>query len=173
MPECQCSEPLVFCLKDFSLFLKKSEEKNQTYLKDWQNMGIFFNSCNFETRGSLYNYHISIHCPPTSGKLDSQLHHHFPGVRTTGVNSRIQRPNWTADARREIAHSHTTWGKSYNPIPSMYIFTYIWLIFMVNVGKDTIHGWYGQQNSESTKVVARFHIYIVLSQSLEKKNFAH
>ena len=34
------------------------------------------------------------------------------------------------------------------PIPSMYgiyiyIHTYIWLIFMVNVGKYTIHGWYG------------------------------
>ena len=30
------------------------------------------------------------------------------------------------------------------PIPSMHgIFTYIWLIFMVNVGKYTIRGWYG------------------------------
>ena len=30
------------------------------------------------------------------------------------------------------------------PIPSMYgVFTYIWLIFMVNVGKYTIHAWYG------------------------------
>ena len=30
------------------------------------------------------------------------------------------------------------------PIASMYgIFTYIWLIFMVNVGKYAIHGWYG------------------------------
>ena len=30
------------------------------------------------------------------------------------------------------------------PIASMYdIFTYIWLIFMVNVGKYTIHGCYG------------------------------
>ena len=30
------------------------------------------------------------------------------------------------------------------PTPSMYgIFTYIWLIFMVNVGEYTIHGWYG------------------------------
>ena len=30
------------------------------------------------------------------------------------------------------------------PIGSMYgILTYIWLIFMVNVGKYTIHGWYG------------------------------
>ena len=30
------------------------------------------------------------------------------------------------------------------PIPSMYdIFTYIWLIFMVNVGKYPIHGSYG------------------------------
>ena len=31
------------------------------------------------------------------------------------------------------------------PIPSMYgIFTHIWLIFMVNVGKYTIHGSYGK-----------------------------
>ena len=31
------------------------------------------------------------------------------------------------------------------PTPSMYgIFTIIWLIFMVNVGKYTIHGWYGK-----------------------------
>ena len=31
------------------------------------------------------------------------------------------------------------------PTPSMYgIFTYIWLIFMVNVGKYTKHGSYGQ-----------------------------
>ena len=30
------------------------------------------------------------------------------------------------------------------PIGSMYgIFTYIWLKFMVNVGKYPIHGWYG------------------------------
>jgi len=30
------------------------------------------------------------------------------------------------------------------PLPSMYgIFTYIWLFFMVNVGKYTIHGSYG------------------------------
>ena len=30
------------------------------------------------------------------------------------------------------------------PIPSMYgIFTYIWLNFMVNVGKYTVHGCYG------------------------------
>ena len=36
-----------------------------------------------------------------------------------------------------------TWTPS-DPIASMYgISTYIWLIFMVNVGKYTIHGWYG------------------------------
>ena len=29
------------------------------------------------------------------------------------------------------------------PIGSMYIFTYIWLISMVNVGKYSIHGSYG------------------------------
>ena len=39
-----------------------------------------------------------------------------------------------------------------NPIPvgSMYgIFTYIWLIFMVNVGKYAIHGSYGMEISFS------------------------
>ena len=35
-------------------------------------------------------------------------------------------------------------GCTVYPIPSMSgIFTYIWLIFMVNVGRYTIHGWYG------------------------------
>ena len=46
------------------------------------------------------------------------------------------------------------------PIPSVYgiftyiclilmygIFTYIWLILMVNVGKYTIHAWYGYKKS--------------------------
>ena len=37
------------------------------------------------------------------------------------------------------------------PIGSMYgIFTYIWLIFMVNVGIYTIHGWYGFDPSQYT-----------------------
>jgi len=37
--------------------------------------------------------------------------------------------------------------KDVKPIGSMYgIFTYIWLIFMVNVGIYTIHGWYGKHS---------------------------
>jgi len=63
-----------------------------------------------------------------------------------------------------------------NTIHATGIFTYIWLIFTVNVGKDTIHGWYGQQNSESTKVViqignkfARFHIYSSFAEFRKKK----
>ena len=39
-----------------------------------------------------------------------------------------------------------------NPIPSMYdIFTYIWLMFMVNVGKYSIHGCYGNIISYNNK----------------------
>ena len=38
-----------------------------------------------------------------------------------------------------------------NPIGSMYgICTYIWLVFMVNVGIYTIHGWYGNHQTQST-----------------------
>ena len=37
----------------------------------------------------------------------------------------------------------------YTPLASMHgIFTYIWLIFMVNVGKYTIHGSYGYLDDE-------------------------
>ena len=47
------------------------------------------------------------------------------------------------------------------PIPSMYgIYTYIWLILKVNVGKYTIHGWYGVgQNSckNLLEFVSTFH----------------
>ena len=36
-------------------------------------------------------------------------------------------------------------------IQSMYgVFTYIWLMFMVNVGKYTIHRWYGKGKTSLT-----------------------
>ena len=39
------------------------------------------------------------------------------------------------------------------PIASMYgIFTYIWLISMVNVGRYTIHGSYGKGSSKPTRI---------------------
>ena len=41
---------------------------------------------------------------------------------------------------------------SFLPIVSMYgIFPYIWYIFMVNVGKYTIHGYYGLCNFSKIK----------------------
>ena len=40
-----------------------------------------------------------------------------------------------------------------NPIPSMYgIFAYIWLIFMGNVDKYTIHGCYGNLMEFETEI---------------------
>ena len=44
------------------------------------------------------------------------------------------------------------------------IFTYIWLIFMVNVGKYTIHGWYGKVlNVAHLKLsVFRWHVMFIL-----------
>ena len=42
-------------------------------------------------------------------------------------------------------------------IPSMYgIFAYIWLIRMVNVGKYTIHGWYGKQITHDILGISSF-----------------
>ena len=54
------------------------------------------------------------------------------------------------------------------PIGSMYgIYTYIWLKFMVNVGKYTIHGSYGiyytVKNDNNTK---KNHHYPILSLSI-------
>ena len=44
------------------------------------------------------------------------------------------------------------------------IFTYIWLIFMVNVGKYTIHGWYGDEN---VKKAVKQCLRKILSKNLE------
>ena len=42
-----------------------------------------------------------------------------------------------------------------SPIGSMYgIFTYIWLIFMVNVGKYTIHGSYGSGKIKNARYLS-------------------
>ena len=46
----------------------------------------------------------------------------------------------------KIDKSHKAQVRNNNPIPSMYgIFTYIWLIYMVHVGKYTIHGCCGNR----------------------------
>ena len=58
----------------------------------------------------------------------------------------------------KILHVFLSWCRfqfcrhcsSLNPRGSMYgTFTYIWLIFMVNVGKYTIHGSYGNQRIDN------------------------
>ena len=44
-----------------------------------------------------------------------------------------------------------------DPTPSMYgIFSYIWLIYIVSVGKYTIHGWYGDGNCQMRSRLTRF-----------------
>ena len=49
------------------------------------------------------------------------------------------------------------------PIGSMYgIFTYIWLIFMVNVGKYTIHGSFGFGGSYRSMTQKYLERYFVL-----------
>ena len=67
----------------------------------------------------------------------------FPSVIHLGKATKTYTKMWEkgrAYGRRIISRRL---GNNY-PFPSMYgIFTYIWLIFMVNVGKYTIHGWYG------------------------------
>ena len=77
----------------------------------------------------------------------------FPSEYVSSVH------NWGGDFC--LKKKHTPLGKkqSWNlnmtkengPIPSIYgIFTYIWLIFRVNVGKYTIHGCYGGEMSTTT-----------------------
>ena len=56
----------------------------------------------------------------------------------------VQNSSWTNGPSCRMLIYHTKMMLLL-PIPSMYgiIFTYIWLIFMVNVGKYTMHGFYG------------------------------
>ena len=50
--------------------------------------------------------------------------------------------NFSEGFLRQKAIDSTSHKKSHT-IHGTGIFTYIWLIFMVNVGNYTIHGWYG------------------------------
>ena len=53
---------------------------------------------------------------------------------------------WLFRWQQRFPKHKVTWIRAGLPLPigSMYgIFTYIWLIFMVNVGKYSIHGSYG------------------------------
>ena len=49
------------------------------------------------------------------------------------------------------------------------IFTYIWLIFMVNVGKYTIHGWYGILHTQEFQI-RFFHFLLGLVGISENMN---
>ena len=52
--------------------------------------------------------------------------------------------------------------QNYMPIPSMYgIFTYIWLMFIVNVGKYAIHGWYGMYHHLSKSVNGKVRVSLL------------
>ena len=61
--------------------------------------------------------------------------------------------NWRNEPltrKRNMEFKNGTWRWIAVPIPSMYgIFTYIWLIFMVNVGKYSIHGSSGVGKGDS------------------------
>ena len=50
-------------------------------------------------------------------------------------DTKVKGSNHPGDAKFVAPIPHTIHGTG--------IFTYIWLTFMVNVGKYTIHGWYG------------------------------
>ena len=63
-------------------------------------------------------------------------------------------PGWTCRMQTGFFQPKKSIPK---PIPSMYtIFTYIWLIFMVNVAKYTIHGSYGKEHSQMRRMYGLF-----------------
>ena len=59
-----------------------------------------------------------------------------------------KRKNKAGNIRKQGSGSLAIVSPEAYPIPSLYgIFNYIWLILMVNVGKYTIHAWYGYKKS--------------------------
>ena len=73
---------------------------------------------------------------PTSPFISGHVSFHHPPKRPP--TRRIQFP----PEKRRIDGRTIPSPQIGLPIPSMYgIFTYIWLIFVVNVGEYTIHGW--------------------------------
>ena len=65
----------------------------------------------------------------------------FNGNRTTTVSHHWPTPNFRDDPSPKLRME--AWRSKYHPhtIHGTGIFTYIWLIFMVNVGKYTYHTW--------------------------------
>ena len=56
--------------------------------------------------------------------------------------------------QKQIGKPRRSGGSEIKPIGSMYaIFTYIWLIFMVNVGEYAIHGSYGKHTKSALELV--------------------
>ena len=87
--------------------------------------------------------------------LPGKLDHSNSSFFQTGKNKplEIQAQSWSAGGMyvfwaQKIIHLISKHLEN-NPIGSMYdISSYIWLIFMVNVGKYTIHGSYGNRYLE-------------------------
>ena len=159
--------------------LKNLKKKTKHISKTGKLWVFFFNSCNFET-GEVCIITVFPYTAQPPENLDSQNAPPFP----RWPHHWSQFPNTTTKLDGRCTEGNRPFpqniGKIVQPIPyhGTGIFTYIWLLFMVNVGKSTIHGWYGQQNSESTKVaiqivkkidlVLTYYIYRVLSPSLQK-----
>ena len=72
-------------------------------------------------------------------------------ILTTRLKMEVwKRKNKAGNIRKQGSGSLAIVSPEAYPIPSLYgIFNYIWLILMVNVGKYTIHAWYGYKNLES------------------------
>ncbi len=86
----------------------------------------------------------------THGPCDENKTHHGPGP------NKKQRFQGRRAFSIRVMYSHL-------PIGSMYgIFSYIWLIFMVNVGKYTIHGSYGLEKNLKPYI----YIYILYPYSV-------
>ena len=75
--------------------------------------------------------------------LDSRLKNNFIRLPHTWWHLQLTTKSGVKNSSPSFSKFDQGW---FNPIPSMYgIFTYIWLIFLANVGIFTIHGSYGNQ----------------------------
>ena len=125
--------PSFNCPKQYNYTSYTPKQKNTTHQKKtWVMFSSFAFSAILGTPWVLYIYiYISIAVLKFFRTGLCRSKRHMPRHRRSGELCTWRTKQWN-DPKINI------------PIGSMYgIFTYIWLIFMVNVGKYTIHGSYG------------------------------
>ena len=134
------------------LFLDRNSQHWHGGFKDWNTRIYVRNSWHLLARFKYRDPNLPIspgpNCPSEETRYSFDLRHIDRNLKILKSPKKIFR-RFVLHDEASTTHRHCFFqqksGQFSKPKGSMYgIFTCIWLVYMVNVGKYTIHGWYGK-----------------------------